>query len=161
MQNVQCLRPREDQFSLQKPRGCPFFRTPGLSLPTHDLVNLWYCTNYSEVQIALTMAFPTSLLFDMQSGTPGVYRVATKFDRQNPRIIQGCFKDILVIFKDVKTLRKCRVAAPIRKIRAQCITLRAKFKDFKDDLKKSRTFQGYSKILNKIQGPFKDFKDRH
>ncbi len=36
-----------------------------------------------------------------------------------------------------------------------------KFKDFKDDFQNSRTFQGYSKILNKIQGPFKDFKDRH
>ncbi len=26
---------------------------------------------------------------------------------------------------------------------------------------KIQGFQGYSKILNKIQGPFKDFKDRH
>ncbi len=66
-----------------------------------------------------------------------------------------------MIFKDVGTLRKCRVAAPIRAICAQCITLRAKFKDFKDDFQNSRTFQGYSKILNKIQGHFKDFKDRH
>ncbi len=45
-------------------------------------------------------------------------RVATKFDRQNSRIIQGCFKDLFMIFKDVKTLRKCRVAAPIRAIGA-------------------------------------------
>ncbi len=66
-----------------------------------------------------------------------------------------------MVFKDVRTLRRCRVAAPIQKISALCITLRAKFKDFKDDFQNSRTFQGYSKIVNKIQGPFKDFKDRH
>ncbi len=65
-----------------------------------------------------------------------------------------------MIFKDVKTFRKCSVAALIRAIGAQCITLRAKFKDFKDNFQNSRTFQGYSKILNKIQGPFKNFKDR-
>ena len=90
-----------------------------------------------------------------------IYRVATKFDRQNSRIIQGCFKDLFVIFKDVTTWRKCRVAAPIREISAQCITLRAKFKDFRDIFQNSRTFQGYSKILGKIQGPFKDSKDHH
>ncbi len=90
-------------------------------------------------------------------------RVATKFDRQNSRTVQGCFKDLFMIFKDVKTLRKRCVAALIRAIGAQCtsITLRAKSKDFKDDFQNSRTFQGYSKILNKIQGPFKDFKDWH
>ncbi len=33
--------------------------------------------------------------------------------------------------------------------------------DFKGVFQNSRTFQGYSKIQNKIQGPFKDFKDRH
>ncbi len=66
-----------------------------------------------------------------------------------------------MIFKDVKMLRKCRVAASIREISVRCITLRAKFKDFKDAFQNSRTFQGNSKILNKIQGPFKDFKDRH
>ncbi len=70
-------------------------------------------------------------------------RVATKFHRQNARIIQGCFKDLFMIFKDV----------------SRCITLKVKFKDFKDDFQNSRTFQGYSKILNKIQGSFKDFKD--
>ncbi len=40
-------------------------------------------------------------------------RVATKSDRQNSRIIQGCFKDLFMIFKDVETLRKCGVVAPI------------------------------------------------
>ncbi len=110
----------------------------------------------------------TSSLFEMTSSIPrkvnpnSFYtRVATKFDRQNSRIIQGCFKDLFVIFKDVKTSRKCRVAAPILEINAPCITLRAKFKDFKDVFQNSRTFQGYSEILSKIQGPFKDFKDRH
>ena len=82
------------------------------------------------------------------------YRVATKSDRQNSRIIQGCFKDLFVIFKDVKT-------APIRESSARCIKTKAKFKDVKDVFQNSRTFQGYSKILSKIQGPFKDFKDRH
>ena len=43
----------------------------------------------------------------------GHSRVATKFGRQNSSIIQGFFKDIFVIFKDVKMARKCRVAAPI------------------------------------------------
>ena len=66
-----------------------------------------------------------------------------------------------MIFKDVKMLRICRVAALIREISARCITQRAKFKNFNDDFKNSRTFQGYSKILTKIQGPFKDFKDQH
>ncbi len=70
-----------------------------------------------------------------------INRVATKFDRQNSRIIQGCLKDLLVIFKDAKTLRKCRVAAPIREISARCITLSAKFKDFKEVFQNSRTFQ--------------------
>ena len=53
---------------------------------------------------------------------------------------------------------KCRVAAPIRQS-VQCITLRAEFN--KDDFQNSRTFHGSSKILTKIQGTFKDFKDRH
>ena len=66
-----------------------------------------------------------------------------------------------MIFKDVETLRKCCVAAPIRAIGAQRITSRTKFKDFKDDFQNSRTFQGYSKFLNKIQGASKDFKDQH
>ena len=65
-----------------------------------------------------------------------------------------------MLFKDVKALRKCRVAAPIQQISVRHITLRVKFKDFKDGFQNSRTFQEVSKILNKIQGPFKDFKDR-
>ncbi len=67
-----------------------------------------------------------------------VSRVATKFDRQNSR--QGCFKELFMIFKDVKMLRKCRVAASIREISARCITLRAKVKDFKDAFQNSRIF---------------------
>ena len=71
-------------------------------------------------------------------------RVATKLDRQNSRIIQGGFKDLFVIFKDVKTLRKCHVAVSIREISARCIMLRAKFKDFKDVLQK---FKDFSRIF--------------
>ncbi len=71
---------------------------------------------------------------------------------QNSRVIQGHSKDLFVIFKDAKILRKCHTAAPIRNIGVQ-------FKDFKDDFQNSRTFQWSSKILTKIQGPFKDFKD--
>ena len=54
--------------------------------------------------------------------------------------IQGCFKDLFMIFKDVKMFRKCRVAASIREISAQFITLRAKFKDFKDAFQKFKEF---------------------
>ena len=67
-----------------------------------------------------------------------------KFNRQNSRIIQGFFKDLFLIFKDMKKMRKCCVAAPVREISLRCITLWAEFKDFKDDCQNSRTFQEYS-----------------
>ena len=87
------------------------------------------------------------------------HRVATKFRRQNSRIFQGCFKGRSMIFKDVKMLRRCRVVVLIWGISVRCITLRAEFKDFKDGFQNSRTFKGSTKILTKIQGPFKEFKD--
>ncbi len=54
-------------------------------------------------------------------------------------------------FHDFQGCQNVEEAALIRAIGAQCITLRAKFTDFKDNFQNSRTFQGYSKILNKIQ----------
>ncbi len=83
-------------------------------------------------------------------------RVATKFYRRNSRIIQGYFKDLFAIFKDVQTHMKCCVAAPIRRFSVRCTALSTKFKDFKDRFRNSRTFQGSSNIFTKIQGCFKD-----
>ena len=41
------------------------------------------------------------------------------------------------------------------------ISQKGEFKDLMDHFKNSKTFQGSSKIPNEVQGPSKDFKDRH
>ncbi len=64
------------------------------------------------------------------------------------------------MFKLDQTHMKCRAAAPIRRMSILHITLSTKFKDFKDHFQNSRTFQGFSKIVTKNQGHFKDFKDQ-
>ena len=63
-------------------------------------------------------------------------RVATKFDRQNSRIIQGCFKDIFVIFNtDIPNFKiKLKDLSRISRIGI-------KFKDFKDFFKDVATLK--------------------
>ena len=58
-------------------------------------------------------------------------------------------------------MSNCRVAALFRRISMPFIALNTEFKDFKDHFQNPRTFQGSSRIFTKIQGLFKDFKDRH
>ncbi len=104
---------------------------------SHKRIRITLLTAILYIKVHYSQLFTVNLCLTLQNTSKSCEqhknRVDTKFDGQNSSIIQGCFKDLFMIFKDVKMLRKCRVAARIRAIGAQCITLRAKSKDFKDN----------------------------
>ena len=143
-------------FLGQKP-NFRFFRSagrPALSKATCEIIfgnNMNTIGNHfyqgrGQIPCIYDYPLPTLLYLNLKAYDS----VAKKFHWSNSRIIQGYFKDLFAIFKDVQTgFNLCQIA-----------TYWHQFEELACDLLHWAQNARISRII-KIQELFKDFKDRH